>query len=76
MSPSANAADRNLLFGILAVQMNFISKDALVNAMHAWVLDKQRLLGQILLDQKALATDTHQLLILQRYVGLHRQRSN
>ena len=33
-------ADRNLLFGILALQMDFISRDALVAAMHAWVFAK------------------------------------
>ena len=33
-------ADRNLLFGILALQMDFITRDELVTAMHAWVLDK------------------------------------
>jgi len=37
MSPSA---DRNLLFGILALQMDFISREQLISAMHAWVLDK------------------------------------
>jgi hypothetical protein len=45
------AADRNLLFGILALQMDFISRDALIAAMHAWVLEKAKLLGQILLEQ-------------------------
>jgi len=75
MPASATAADRNLLFGILAVQMNFISKDALINAMNAWVLDKQKPLGQILLDQKALAADTHQLLdaLVQKHLD-RRQR--
>ena len=33
-------ADRNLLFGILALQMDFITRDQLVAAMHAWVLAK------------------------------------
>jgi hypothetical protein len=28
-----NHADRNLLFGILAVQMNFVARDALIAAM-------------------------------------------
>jgi hypothetical protein len=37
---SAAAADRNLLFGILALQMDFISRDALIQGMNAWVLDK------------------------------------
>ena len=29
-----------LVLGALAVQMDFITKDALTQAMHAWVLDK------------------------------------
>jgi serine/threonine-protein kinase len=52
--PSRPSADRNLLFGILALQMDFISRDALIAAMHAWVLDKGRPLGQILVEQAAL----------------------
>src|SRR5436190_1665004 len=55
-------ADRNLLFGILAVQMNFISRDALITAMHAWVLDKQKPLGQILHEQQSLTTEQLQAL--------------
>ena len=55
MPPSSS--DRNLLFGILALQMDFISRDALVAAMHAWVLDKSRPLGQILVEQGALDAD-------------------
>jgi serine/threonine-protein kinase len=55
-------ADRNLLFGILAVQMNFISRDALITAMHAWVLDKQKPLGRILLEQESLTTEQLQAL--------------
>ena len=51
---AAQENDRNLLFGILALQMDFISRDALVAAMNAWVLAKQRPLGEILLEQKAL----------------------
>ena len=34
--------DRNLLFGILALQMDFVRRDALITAMHAWVLDKAK----------------------------------
>jgi serine/threonine protein kinase/tetratricopeptide (TPR) repeat protein len=48
-------ADRNLLFGILALQMDFISRDALIAAMHAWVLDKTKSLGHILIEQGALS---------------------
>ena len=52
-SPSAAHAggDRNLLFGILALQLDFIDRDKLVVAMNAWVLEKHRPLGQILCDK-------------------------
>jgi WD40 repeat protein/serine/threonine protein kinase len=53
-TPSRPGADRNLLFGILALQMDFIGRDALIAAMNAWVLDKSKPLGQILVEQGAL----------------------
>src|SRR5438132_4504796 len=53
-TPSRSSADRNLLFGILALQMDFISRDALIAAMHAWVLDKAKPLGQIMVEQGTL----------------------
>ena len=33
---SSPSVDRNLLFGILALQMDFITRDQLVAAMNAW----------------------------------------
>jgi hypothetical protein len=39
-------ADRNLLFGILALQMDLITRDALIAAMGAWALAKHRPLGE------------------------------
>jgi serine/threonine-protein kinase len=48
------AADRNLLFGILALQMDFVDRDQLIAAMHSWVLDKTKALGEILVAQGAL----------------------
>jgi hypothetical protein len=65
--------DRNLLFGILALQMDFISRDALVAAMHAWVLDKAKPLGRILQEQGALTADTYPLLeaLVQKHLSLH-----
>jgi serine/threonine-protein kinase len=47
----APSSDRNLLFGILALQMDFIGRDALIGTMGAWVLDKNKPLGHILRDQ-------------------------
>jgi serine/threonine-protein kinase len=58
-SPST---DRNLLFGILALQLDFISRDQLVEAMNAWVLDKTSPLGRILMDQGALSPSNRALL--------------
>jgi serine/threonine-protein kinase len=59
--PAADA-DRNLLFGILALQMDFISRDVLIRAMHAWVLEKSKSLGQVLVEQNALGSERHALL--------------
>src|SRR5687767_5666480 len=56
------AADRNLLFGILALQMDFVTRDALVAAMNAWVLDKATPLGHILHRQGQLTAERRQLL--------------
>jgi len=69
---SANA-DRNLLCGILALQMDFICRDALIAAMNAWVLDKSKSLGQILQDQHALSGDAYDLLsaLVQKHLQMH-----
>ncbi len=48
------AADGNLLFGILALQMDFISRDDLVAAMNAWLLEKHRPLADLLAESGAL----------------------
>jgi len=66
-------ADCNLLFGILALQMDFVRRDALIAAMHAWVLDKGRPLGHILMDQGALGAERHALLqaLVQEHLRLH-----
>ena len=71
--PPSPAADRNLLFGILALQMDFVSRDALIAAMHAWVLDKAKPLGQILVEQGGLAPQEHALVeaVVHRHVHNH-----
>ncbi len=65
--------DRNLLFGILALQMDFISRDALIQAMNAWVLEKAKPLEQILLDRKVLSPDTQALLqaLVVKHLEMH-----
>jgi hypothetical protein len=71
--PRSPGADRNLLCGILATQMDFVGRDALIAAMHAWVLDKGKLLGLILLEQGALRSDTHALreALVPKHLELH-----
>jgi serine/threonine-protein kinase len=66
-------ADRNLLFGILALQMDFIDRDALVAAMNAWVLEKSKPLGQVLVSQGKLRADEHDLLdaLVQKHLQRH-----
>jgi formylglycine-generating enzyme required for sulfatase activity/tRNA A-37 threonylcarbamoyl transferase component Bud32 len=70
MNPSA---DHNLLFGILALQMDFIRRDDLIAAMNAWVLDKAKPLGQILTEQQALPADKRDLLeaLVQAHLQMH-----
>jgi serine/threonine-protein kinase len=72
-APPGPAADRNLLFGILALQMDLISRDGLIEAMHAWVLDKAKPLGQILLAQGSLTTQRLHLLdaLVQEHLDAH-----
>jgi WD40 repeat protein len=71
--PTPPAADRNLLFGVLALQMDFVSRDQLVAAMHAWVLDKAKPLGHILVDQLALSPARRALLepLVEEHIGQH-----
>src|SRR2546423_9987161 len=70
---SDHHADRNLLFGILALQMDFIARDALIAGMNAWVLEKSKPLGQILRAQGTLSDEHHALLesLVQAHLNLH-----
>jgi serine/threonine protein kinase len=56
------SSDRNLLFGILAVQSGFCTGPQLVEAMNAWTLAKDRPLGDILVERGYLQRDEHDLL--------------
>src|SRR3954447_5087880 len=70
---SASASDVNLLFGILALQVNFITRDALIKGMNAWVLEKHRSLGSILVEQGALRQDLLDVLdvMLRKHLEVH-----
>ena len=66
------SADRNLLFGILALQMDFVSRDQLIAGMHAWVLEKSQPLGELLVRQGAMNADDRA--DLERMVDRHVQK--
>src|SRR2546423_15167347 len=70
MAPSN--VDRNLLFGILALQLDFVTRDQLVAAMRAWVADKSEPIGQWLRRQGALEQEPAAL--LEALVDMHLAR--
>src|SRR5262245_30869988 len=63
----------NLLFGLLALQNNFLSRDVLVAAFGIWIADKSKPLDLILLDQGHLDPDCHALLtgLVQQHLTRH-----
>src|SRR5438105_3549770 len=71
-SPSP-CADRNLIFGLLALQMDFVSREQLLEAMNAWMLDKHTPLGDILCRRGVLAEDERHVLdlALQQHLRRH-----
>ncbi len=56
-------ADRNLLFGVFALQMDFITRDQLLEGLQAWVLEKSKPLEELLIAKGFLA-ETHCQLLL------------
>jgi serine/threonine-protein kinase len=73
MSPHSHSADRNLLFGIIALQMDFITRDQLIAAMNAWVLDKHKPIGQLLSEQGALSPEDNEAIetLVRRHLLRH-----
>jgi tRNA A-37 threonylcarbamoyl transferase component Bud32 len=71
-APSADTA-RNLLFGILALQNEFITRDDLLAAFAAWVADRSRGLGERLRARGALDGGRHNLLgaLVEEHLKLH-----
>ncbi len=72
--PPATAA-HSLLFGLLALQNNFIDRETLLAAFNAWIADKSRSIGRILLDRGALSPARHALLteLVREHLAHHGQ---
>jgi eukaryotic-like serine/threonine-protein kinase len=67
------ATANSLLFGLLALQNNFIDRETLLAAFNAWVADKSQSMGQILLDRGALNPARHAVLqvLVQEHLQQH-----
>src|SRR5208283_2067055 len=64
-----SGAERNLLFGLLALQNGLIDQVQLVAAFQCWTLHKDRPLADHLVDRGAL--DAAQCGVVEALVGLH-----
>jgi hypothetical protein len=58
----APSADRDLVFGLLAVQLHFLTGEQLTAALNAWAAQRDRPLADVLREQAGLADDDRALL--------------
>ena len=65
---------QGLLYGFLALQNNFISREDLIAAVSVWLQDKSKPLGQILRDRKSLRDEEFQL--VDALARLHLKKHN
>jgi eukaryotic-like serine/threonine-protein kinase len=61
--------DRHLLFGLLALQNEFIDKKQLIAAFGLWIADRTQALDELLVAQDAITLDVRNLLV--RLVDQH-----
>jgi WD40 repeat protein/tRNA A-37 threonylcarbamoyl transferase component Bud32 len=69
----SSEADHNLLFGVVALQLDFIDRDQLIAGLNAWAVRKSDSLAQVLVDQGALSDARRVLLdpLVAEHVRLH-----
>lgn len=67
-------AEKQLLFGLLALQNNFATREALLAAFATWVTNKQRALSEILAEQGQL--NHSQVALLLALTDAHLQQHN
>jgi eukaryotic-like serine/threonine-protein kinase len=67
----------NLLFGLLALQNNFIDRDTLLAAFNSWVTDKTHSIGQLLVERGVLDRNRHTMLeaLVQEHLKQHGDNS-
>src|SRR5262245_24598352 len=69
----AHSTERQLLFGLLALQNGFITRDQLVGVFGVWIVDKSRSIDSVFAEQKAISADTRDLLaaLTDRHLAQH-----
>lgn len=65
--------DRNLLVGILSLQMGFVTEAQLISAMQAWIFRKTEKIEDILLSQQAIQPENKLFLasMAEQFITLH-----
>jgi WD40 repeat protein len=73
--PPPSNPDRNLLYGMLALQLKFVGRDELFAAMQAWMFDRTKELGQIFQEQGRLTPERRQVLdqLVAEYLRAHEE---
>ena len=69
-----DSADRNLLFGVLAVQLDFVSRDDLIAANQQWARDQGQSLSKVFVEQGMLSAEESKL--IDGVVQKHLERNN
>ena len=74
---SSSQSDRNVLFGVLALQMEFITQAGLIAALQAWTLQKTRPLGELLVELGHMSAEDRAALepMVDRHVARHGGRA-
>ena len=69
----SSQSDRNVLFGVLALQMEFITQASLIAALQAWTLQKSRPLGELLVELGHMSAEDQAALepMVDRHVARH-----
>jgi tetratricopeptide (TPR) repeat protein len=56
------AVDRNLLFGVLAVQLGFVARERLIEATRRWVINKDQPLSEVFIRQGVISRAESQVI--------------
>lgn len=72
MAVDPSGADRNLLYGILAMRTGFLSREALIAGIEAWLPDRGRPLSDVLIARGDLNPAVHPL--IEQVVARHLDR--